>query len=85
MIKNAIVIFVVALLLFLIFIPSFSQMQDQKTRIANYEKQIEILKKRNAQLKEEKRLLEEDPVYLESVAREKLGIAREGEVIYKLK
>ncbi len=60
-------------------------MQDQKARLENYEKQIEMLKKRNAQLKEEKRLLEEDPVYLEAVAREKLGIAREGEVLYKLK
>lgn len=59
-------------------------MQDQKTRIANYEKQIKALEKRNQQLAEEKRLLEEDPVYLEAVAREKLGIAREGEVIYKI-
>lgn len=84
MIKNAILIFVIVLL-FLIFIPSFTRMQDQKARLAIYEKQIEILKERNAQLKEEKRLLEEDPVYLESVAREKLGIAREGEVVYKLK
>jgi cell division protein FtsB len=33
---------------------------------------------------EEKRLLEEDPAYLEKVGREKMGLIRKGEVVYKI-
>ena len=34
--------------------------------------------------KQEKEKLEKDPEYLESVAREKLGIVKKGEIVYKL-
>ena len=50
----------------------------------DFAKTIERLKVENEELKEEKRRLEEDPVYLEKVAREKLGIVKEGEVVYKI-
>ena len=49
-----------------------------------YKRQIEMLKKKNAQLLEENCLLEEDPEYLERVAREKMGLIKEGEVVYKI-
>lgn len=51
----------------------------------DYQKQIEYLRQKNTLLIEEKRRLIEDPLYLERVAREKLGITKEGEVIYKIK
>lgn len=49
-----------------------------------YKRQIEMLKKKNAELAEENRMLEEDPEYLEKVAREKMGLIKEGEVIYRI-
>ena len=51
---------------------------------ADYEQRIRELMEENQVLAEEKRLLLEDPVYLEKVAREKMGLIREGEVIYKI-
>lgn len=66
------------------FLPSFSTMQDLKEKNRDYYRQIGELHETNQQLVEELKMLRDDPVYLEKVAREKMGIAREGEVIYKL-
>ena len=59
-------------------------MQDLEAKNLEYQRKIQQLEKRQAALKEEKRLLEEDPVYLEKVAREKMGLIKEGEVIYRI-
>ncbi|MCA9399334.1 MAG: septum formation initiator family protein [Candidatus Omnitrophica bacterium] len=84
MLKNGIILFIIALLIFVFFLPSFTRMQDLKEKNREYAAKILELELKNTQLEEERRLLEEDPVYLEKIAREKMGIAREGEVIYKL-
>ncbi len=59
-------------------------MQDHRQKNSENERKIAILKEKNKKLEEEKKLLEEDPVYLERVAREKMGLVREGETIYRL-
>ena len=59
-------------------------MQQLKQKNLNYRKQIEELRLKGVSLKEEKRRLENDPVYLEKVAREKMGLVKEGEVVYKV-
>ena len=84
MIKSAIGLFLVAIIVLIIFLPSYTKMQDLKQKNLDYKKQIEQLQQKSAELKEEKRLLENDPVYLEKVAREKMGLIREGEVVYKI-
>ena len=83
MLKNAIWLFSLAFVILIIFLPSYARLQDLKQKNAGYEKQIEELKKQNIELTEEKKRLQ-DPVYLEKVAREKMGLIREGEVIYRL-
>jgi len=84
MIKNGIWIFIVAFLILVVFLPTFSKKQEIKQKNIQLEKQIEDFKRENVRLREEKRLLIEDPVYLERVAREKMGIVRDGEMIYRL-
>ena len=84
MLKNAFLLFGIAFLILVIFLPSFSKVQDIKQRDREYQSRIEDLEAENKRLKEEKRLLEEDPVYLEKVAREKMGLIKEGEVVYKI-
>lgn len=83
MLKNAIWLFVFALLTLIFFLPSYTQMQDLKHKNAEYEDQIFELTRKNAKLKEEKRLLTDDPEYFERVGRQKMGLVRENEVIYK--
>jgi len=84
MLKNAILLFVFALVILMIFLPTFTRMQDVKQKDLEYQTRISELEQENIYLKEERRLLEEDPVYLEKVAREKMGLIRAGEVVYKL-
>ncbi len=83
MLKKAIWLFTLALLTLIFFLPSYTQMQDLKHKNREYEQQIQELTKKNVKLKEEKRLLKDDPEYFEKVARERMGLVRENEVIYK--
>ncbi len=84
MLKNAFILFAAAFAILLIFLPSFSRWQDVKQKDRDYQVEITELEAEHQKLLEEKRLLEEDPDYLEKVAREKMGLIREGEVIYHL-
>ncbi len=84
MIRNAIWLFILTSAVLMLFLPSYQRWQDLEQKNSGYTKQIELIKKDTALLAREKKRLEEDPVYLEKVAREKMGLAREGEVVYKL-
>lgn len=84
MLRNAVWLFVVSSLVLFVFLPSYTKMQDLKQKNIDYKTQIEELKQKNIQLVEEKRRLEHDPMYLEKVAREKMGLVKEGEVIYRM-
>ena len=84
MLKNAIWLFVVTTFVFIYFLPSYTKMQDLKQKNWDYQQQIKILQAKNAQLLKEKKLLENDPEYVEKVAREKMGLIKEGEVVYKI-
>lgn len=84
MIKNAIGLFLITVLAFTIFLPSYTRLQDLRQKNKDYEHQIELLKEQKIRLTEERRLLEEDPLYLEKVAREKMGLIKKGEVVYKI-
>ena len=85
MLKNASWLFVIAVIIFLLFLPSFTQMQNVKTKNFEYAKRIKDLEAQQTRLLEEKERLENDPVYLEKVAREKLGLIKQGEVVYRVK
>ena len=83
--KNAFKLFAVAAIIFLVFLPSYSRIQELKRRNSEFETKIDRLAVKNKELINERKLLVNDPVYLEKVAREKMGVAREGEVIFRLK
>ena len=81
--KKLIFILVIITILVVIFFPGFSRLQQLKEENRNLEKRIEILKRTNKELKKEKEKLENDPSYVEKIAREKLGMVRKGEIILK--
>lgn len=81
--KKVIFIIIAVFLLIGIFFPGFSRLQMLREENRNLQKRIEILKKTNKELREEKEKLEKDPTYVEKIAREKLGMARKGEIILK--
>jgi len=66
-----------------IFLPGFSKLQGLKEEKRNLERRIEVLKRANRELRSEKEKLENDPTYAEKIAREKLGMSRQGEIVLK--
>ena len=84
MLKNPFILFAVAFAVLLMFLPSFAKWQDIKEKDLEYQRRIAAMEEEHANLLEEVRLLQEDPDYLEKVAREKMGLIREGEVIYQI-
>jgi cell division protein FtsB len=84
MLKNAIVLFIFAVVVFLLYLPSYTQMQDLRQKNSDYKVEIQQLKLNNKKLLTEKKRLEEDPAYFEKVAREKMGLIKEGEMVFKI-
>ena len=71
--------------LFVFFVlPSMLKIWDLRKKNEDYARQIVELRRQTVDLKEELRRLKTDPVYLERVAREKMGLTKENEVIYKI-
>jgi cell division protein FtsB len=64
--------------------PRFLQVQKLRERSNDLENELHELKKQNNMLETELRLLRDDPVYLEKVARAKFNKAKEGEIVYKV-
>ena len=82
--KNALWVFALAVIVLIFFLPSYSKMQDLRQKNINYARDIEALRQENERFRQEQFRLEKDPVYLEKVAREKMGIVKDGEVVYKI-
>ena len=84
MLKNALFLFLITVLILVFFLPSYTQLQDLKQKNSDYEVKMRGLREENAKLLKEMHLLENDPNYLEKVGRDKMGLVRKGEVIYRL-
>ena len=82
--KSAIWLFTILAIILIIYFPTFSKKQQLIEKNKEYEHQLLQLKQENKNLLVEKNRLENDPVYLEKVAREKMGLIKDGEVIYRI-
>ena len=84
MFKSALWLFGVTLIVLVLFLPSYTKMQELRDKNEQYKRQIEDLKKEQVRLEQEEKRLKEDPEYLEKVARERMGLIRKGETMYKV-
>ncbi|MFH0738582.1 MAG: septum formation initiator family protein [Candidatus Omnitrophota bacterium] len=78
--KKAFWLFGVAVLLLAIFLPGYSKLQEFRDKSRDLEDKIRRLKKENYILQQELVRIENDPVYQEKIARDKMGVVRKGEV-----
>lgn len=79
------VVFLILIGLFIaVLTPRAIQIQSLKERSKNLEVEISKLQADNQKLETELRLLRDDPVYLEKVARQRFNMAKEGEIVYKV-
>lgn len=76
-----IIIFVLG---FISLISGYSKFQDLAQKNRDLKLEMEQLAAENKALMERQYRLQNDAVFAESVAREKLNVAQEGEVIYKI-
>ena len=82
---GAAIIFLICLVIFLALLaPKLTQVHKLEERSRDLDEKIKKIKLENLRLENELRLLREDPVYLEKIAREKFNKAREGEIVYKV-
>ena len=72
------------ILIVVLFFPAYSKVQKFKAKDKALSEQVERLKIENERLTQENRMLKEDPVYIEEVAREKLKVARENEIVFRV-
>ncbi|MBI4353399.1 MAG: septum formation initiator family protein [Candidatus Omnitrophica bacterium] len=81
----AVVIFALLAAAFVMLLaPRALQVRKLRIQSKNLDAEIQRLQLENRALEEELRLLRDDPVYLEKVAREKFNKARQGEIVYKV-
>jgi len=76
-------IYLVAIVLVIVFLPSFVKYQELSYKNRKLEERLHALKVDNKRLEEEKMLLETDINYVEKRAREEIGVARKGEIVMK--
>ena len=77
--------FLVFVLGMITLIPVFSRYQELMEKNQEVKTNINQLAYTNKILYEKQHKMQTDPVYAESVARQKLNVAKEGEVIYKIR
>jgi cell division protein FtsB len=66
-----------------LFLPPFAKYQALRYKEKKIERKIADTKAEIKRMEEEKRKLETDIAYIEKRAREKVGMARKGEVVIK--
>ena len=80
---NYIIIIGVIVLLAIIFIPLTIKVNKLKQEAQKQEEAINKSLRENETLCKEKKLLEENPEYIEEIARGELGLIKKDEVIYR--
>jgi len=74
----------ITVFLLIIFLPGYSKMQELRDKNRELEARIKRLNIENTLLQEEIKRVENDPVYQEKIARDKMGVVRKGEIPIKI-
>ncbi|MFH1354875.1 MAG: septum formation initiator family protein [Candidatus Omnitrophota bacterium] len=77
-------LFAITIVLLIIFLPGYTKLQELRDRNSDLEVKIEKLAEDNSLLQKELERVENDPVYQEKIAREKMGVVRKGEIPFKI-
>ncbi len=67
----------------MVFLPGYTKLRDLGDKNHDLESKIKQLNIENALLEQEVKRIENDPVYQERIAREKMGVVKKGEIPVK--
>ena len=84
LLKKAFWLFGLSVFLLLIFLPGYTKLQELRDKNRDLETKMKRLNIENALLQQELNRIENDPLYQETIAREKMGVVRKGEVPVKI-
>jgi cell division protein FtsB len=82
--KKALWLFGIAVLLLILFLPGYARLNQLKDKNRDLETSIRKLKIENSLLNQELKRVENDPLYQEKIARDKMGVVRKGEIPVKI-
>ncbi len=82
--RQAFWLFGMTVFLLIIFLPGYTKLQELRDKNSDLEVRIRKLRIENALLIQEVKRVDDDPVYQERIAREKMGVVRKGEVPVKM-
>jgi len=82
--KDLITVGVVAAVILVVFFPGFSKYQELRSQNRSLQAKISELRQENRRLSGEIDRMRTDVVYVERKAREKMGLAGKGEIVYKI-
>lgn len=82
--RKAFWLFGLSVFLLVIFLPGYTKLQELRDKNRELELKIKHLSIDNVLLQQELSRIENDPVYQEKIAREKMGVVRKGEVPIKI-
>ena len=82
--RRAFWLFGITVLLLIIFLPGYTKLQELRDRNRDLETKIKKLVRENVLLQQELKRIENDPVYQEKIARDKMGVVRKGEIPIKI-
>jgi len=74
---------IILVILLALFLPPFVKYQELRWRYRSFEFKIKALREEIKRLEAEKVRLQTDITYVERKAREKIGVAKKGEIILK--
>ncbi len=83
MLKNARFFIIIVILLFA-YLPAFTKLQELRQRLKDTQEEILKAKQKNFDLEEEITQMETNPDYLAVVARDKMGVVKKGETVFKI-
>ncbi len=78
--RKAFWLFGIAVFLLVLFLPGYTKLQELRDKNRDLEVKIKRLTMENILLQQELKRVENDPIYQERIAREKMGIVRKGEI-----
>lgn len=82
--RKSLWLFGFAVLLLVIFLPGYTKLQESRAKNRKLEEKFRKIAIENYLLQEELKLIENDPVYQEKIARDKMGVVRKGEIPIKI-
>jgi len=82
--KKAFWLFGIVVLVLILFLPGYARLKQLKDKNRDLESKIRKLNIENSLLNQELKRIENDPLYQEKIARDKMGVVRKGEIPVKI-